>query len=74
MSWAQSLNAVLLEVKLAHRFDAPGCANHTEVEIKIESDRVLVDVLCLSISSKIKYVLNLPLWATIDTDISTVEY
>ena len=65
ISWAQSLTTVYLEVKLAHRFDAPGCANHTEVAIRVEHSHVNMQVLCLSISSKIKYVLDLPLWGEI---------
>lgn len=30
VEWAQDLHRVFMEVKFAHRFDAPGCANHTE--------------------------------------------
>ena len=65
VSWAQSLTTIYLEVKLAHRFDAPGCANHTEVAIRVEHTHISMQVLCLSISSKIKYVLDLPLWGEI---------
>ena len=36
VSWTQSLTTIYLEVKLAHRFDAPGCANHTEVDIRVD--------------------------------------
>ena len=50
---------------MAHRFDAPGCANHTEVAIRVEHTHISMQVLCLSISSKIKYVLDLPLWGEI---------
>ena len=67
VSWAQSLTTIYLEVKLAHRFDAPGCANHTEVDIRVDRTQVSMQVLCLSISSKIKYVLDLPLWGEIET-------
>ena len=35
VSWAQDLKRVLIEVKFAHRFDAPGCANHTDVNIQV---------------------------------------
>jgi len=36
ISWAQDLRNIYIEVKFAHRFDAPGCANHTDVSIHIE--------------------------------------
>ena len=36
VTWAQDLRRVYIEVKFAHRFDAPGCANHTDVAIKVE--------------------------------------
>ena len=74
ISWAQDLHRIHLEVKFAHRFDAPGCANHTNVEIKIEDTQLTLAVLCISISSKIKYELNLPLWAPINVDASTYKY
>ena len=65
VSWAQDLNKIYIEVKLAHRFDAPGCANHTEVSIDIKENKVGLNALCNSISSRIKYVLDLALWGKI---------
>ena len=57
-----------MEVKLAHRFDAPGCANHTNVEIEISDEILTLDALCISISSKVRYKLNLVLWSRVMTD------
>ena len=61
-------------MKLAHRFDAPGCANHTEVAIRVEPKLINLSILCMSVSSKIKYVLDLPLWGTIIDESSTYKY
>lgn len=68
VSWAQDLRKVYIEVKFAHRFDAPGCANHTDVQIAVDQEKLSLTVLCLSLSSKIKYVLDLPLWAPLNID------
>lgn len=67
VSWAQDLNKIYIEVKLAHRFDAPGCANHTEVSIDIKDNKIGLNALCNSISSRIKYVLDLALWGKIQS-------
>ena len=74
VSWAQDLRKVYIEVKFAHRFDAPGCANHTDVKIRVEETELSLEVLCLSLSSKIKYVLNLPIWAPLDVEESSYTY
>ena len=68
ISWAQDLRHVYMEVKLAHRFDAPGCANHTDTVIKISEKSIDLQVVCDAISSKIKYVLGLELYGgVVDT-------
>ena len=74
VEWAQDLHRVYLEVKFAHRFDAPGCANHTQTEIELHDEFVTLKVLCHSISSKIKYDLKLHFWEQIDAEKSVYNY
>lgn len=74
VEWAQDLHRVFMEVKFAHRFDAPGCANHTETEIDLQDDSVTLKVLCHSISSKIKYDLKLHFWESVDSKNSVYTY
>ena len=71
ISWAQDLYAIYMEVKLAHRFDAPGCANLTNIEIDMNQNAVSLDALCISINSKVRYQLDLSLWLWIRTDDSS---
>ncbi len=74
MQWAQSLHQVFIEVRYAHRHDAPGCSNFEDELIDLNEDSIKISVLCLEANSKVKYHLNLKLWEKIDVDQSKFEY
>ena len=60
--WAQDLFHVYIEIRLAHRHDAPGCANHTEPTISLTPQRLDFSVTCLSDFTKVNYNVNLNFW------------
>ncbi|TNV72329.1 hypothetical protein FGO68_gene8856 [Halteria grandinella] len=74
VQWAQSLSHVFIEVRYAHRHDAPGCSRSEDEQIEIKEDSIQLSVLCLETNSKVKYHLTLPLWDKIDPTHSKVEY
>ena len=74
VQWAQSLHNVFLEVRYAHRHDAPGCSNFVDEQVALTEDRLKVSVLCLDATSRVKYHLDLALWDQIDVERSHHEY
>ena len=74
LSWAQDSNKLFLEVKLANKFDAAGCPNPTDVQIKIEPTMLKFSSKCLQAENKVKYVLDLPLWNNVSVSQSTYKY
>ena len=61
--WAQSLNAVYLEVKFATRFDSPACLDLSEHEYSISEDGqwVKISAMCTNDKKLLHYKLNLKL-------------
>jgi hypothetical protein len=61
--WAQSLNAVYLEVKFATRFDSPACLDLSEHEYSIAEDGRYVNIsaMCTNDKKLLHYKLNLKL-------------
>ena len=74
VQWAQSLNHIFIEVRYAHRHDAPGCTRLEDENIEIEARMIKLSVLCIEANSKVKYHLRLNLWDQIDTNQSKNEY
>lgn len=74
VQWAQSLSHVFIEVRYAHRHDAPGCTRLEDENIQIETNSIRLSVLCIEANSKVKYHLKLNLWGQIDVNHSRHEY
>lgn len=48
IKWAQNKSQVFLYIKLAHRYDAPGCIDIKEKNIKVTDDnKLLFNVKCI---------------------------
>ena len=60
--WAQDLNYIYMEIRLAHRHDAPGCANHTEPTVSVTPQRIEFSVRCLSGYTKVEYKVDINFW------------
>jgi hypothetical protein len=65
---------VFIEVRYAHRHDAPGCTRLEDENIEITSSEVRLSVLCIEANSKVKYHLKLNLWGIIDAEQFFNEY
>jgi len=74
VQWAQSLHQVFIEVRYAHRHDAPGCTRLEDEQISIEETQIQLSVLCIEANSKVKYHLKLRLWDRINVTLSRHEY
>jgi hypothetical protein len=74
VQWAQSLSHVFIEVRYAHRHDAPGCSRSEDEQVSIREDRIEISVFCLETTSKVKYHLTLTLWGLIDVERSSHSY
>ena len=74
MQWAQNLNYVFIEVRYAHRHDAPGCSRHEDEQITIKEDFIEVQMLCIEANAKVKYRLQLQLFEGINVTLSKYEY
>jgi hypothetical protein len=68
------LSHIFIEVRYAHRHDAPGCSRSEDEQISIKEDSISLSVLCLEANSKVKYTLFLRLWDKIDVTQSRHEY
>lgn len=56
--WAQSSEWLLLDVKFAHRFDAPGCLDIRSLQVNITDTHLSLSAICLMSGEQIKYVLE----------------
>jgi hypothetical protein len=74
VQWAQSLDRVFIEVRYAHRHDAPGCSRSEDEIVEITEREISVSVLCIENNSKVRYKMNLKLWDKIDVERSRNEY
>ncbi len=72
--WAQSLSHVFVEVRFAHRFDAPGCAKIFHKHADITNSSISLTAMCQSMGPKIRYQFDVPVtWGYIDVEGSTHE-
>ena len=58
-----------MEIRYAHRHDAPGCVKISDEKVTINENSFTVRAYCLSegiTSQKIQYVTDIDLWAPID--------
>jgi hypothetical protein len=65
---------VFVEVRYAHRHDAPGCAHSEDERVEITEDSISLSVLCLEATSKIRYKFNIQLYDKINITESTHAY
>ena len=65
---------MFIEVRYAHRHDAPGCTRIEDENIEIEEREIRLSLLCIEANSKVKYHLKLTLWDQIDVNESRHEY
>lgn len=71
--WAQSLDDIEMEVKFSLRHGVPGCINAYDLNINFTRDSVYLSAFCIEGGIKMKYVLDLQLWGTIDPEESEWE-
>lgn len=72
--WAQSSEWLVLDVKFAHRFDAPGCLDIRSLQVNITETHLRLSAHCLMSGEKIKYVLDFDLFAPADTEKSGYKH
>mmetsp|Transcript_70063 Transcript_70063/g.81693 ORF Transcript_70063/g.81693 Transcript_70063/m.81693 type:complete len:292 (-) Transcript_70063:185-1060(-) len=60
--WGQSNSTVLIQIKFAHRWDAPGCINIKDEVVKIESNSLYFSAFCVQANNPMKFVLNITLY------------
>lgn len=71
--WAQSLDEIQMEVKFALRHGVPGCIHTFDTNITFTKDTLNLTAFCYEGDIKMKYVLNIHLWGTIDPEESEYE-
>lgn len=71
--WAQSLDEIELHVKFSLRHGVPGCINIFDLNVTITRDALNLTGFCVEGDIKMKYVLNIALWGTIDPEESDWE-
>jgi hypothetical protein len=71
--WAQSLTEIEMQVRFALRHGVPGCINVFDLNITFTKDTLNLTGFCYEGDLKMKYVLNLHLWGTIDPEESYYE-
>jgi hypothetical protein len=69
--WAQSPDKLFVDVKFAHRLDAPGCSEIRDESITLEEDRIKFHGFCTQASHKIRFDLDIELHAKIVPDSSS---
>lgn len=71
--WAQSLDEIEMEVKFSLRHGVPGCINIFDLNITFTRETLNLTAFCFEGDIKMKYVLNIHLWGTIDPEESEWE-
>jgi hypothetical protein len=71
--WAQSLDQIEMEIKFSLRHGVPGCINIFDLNVTITRDTFNLTGFCYEGDIKMKYVLNLHLWGSIDPEESDWE-
>lgn len=66
--WAQNVESVFIQIKYAHRFDAPGCLEVKKETIDIDGNLLNFRAYCIQGDTPIKFSLSLDLFDTIDKD------
>lgn len=72
--WAQSLDEIKLDIKFGLRHGVPGCINIFDFNVTFGKDTMNLTAFCFEGDIKMKYVLNLHLWGTIDPEESEYEH
>lgn len=72
--WAQSSDQIIMDVKFAHRFDAPGCLDIRSLQVNITETHLRLSAHCLISGEKVKYVLDFDLFAPADTEKSGYKH
>ena len=70
VKWAQSPEVLFLDVKYAHRFDAPGCMEVENRTVTIEPTLFKVEADCEQSGQLIHIQLEMDLFAEVDPDMS----
>ena len=71
--WAQSLDEIDMEIKFSLRHGVPGCIHIFDLNITFTKDTLNLTGFCVEGEIKMKYVLNIRLWGTIDPEESDWE-
>lgn len=72
--WAQSLDHVFIEIKFAHRHDAPGCLEVKNEIVDFTSEHSLqFTAYCVQGDTPIKFFLDLDFFADVNKEASTWE-
>jgi hypothetical protein len=72
--WAQSPETVFLDIKFSHRFDSPGCLELTDTKVNITETHLKLSALCVYSSHRMKYNLDLELYAAVDPEASSYSF
>lgn len=71
--WAQSLDHVMLNIKLATRMDSPGCLDTFDPNITISENRFDLSISCRIDKQILRYELHLDLFENVDVNASYYE-
>ena len=71
--WAQSLDEIQLRIKFSLRHGVPGCVETFDQNITFGRDSFDLTSYCIEGGIKMKYVLSLQLWGTINVEESYYE-
>ena len=69
--WAQSGDNVFIEIKYAHRFDAPGCLDVKKEKVDVEGNVLNFTAYCIQGDTPIKFSLSLDLFEEVNQELST---
>ena len=68
--WAQNSDSIFIEIKYAHRFDAPGCLDVKKEKVNIEENLLSFIAYCVQGDTPIKFDLNIDLFDKVDQSLS----
>ena len=71
MQWAQSPEKIFIDIKFAHRLDAPGCIEIRTDKIEFEKTHLKISAMCTMSSHQMRYVVDFDLYDEIDPEMSS---
>lgn len=74
MQWAQSSEWLLLDVKFAHRLDAPGCVDARFLKVNITESSLTLSASCLISEEQVKFQLSFDFFAPVDSEKSGYKH